>query len=282
MEQSDPAASSSQSASATNTLAALIPAYNPGATLQLTLESIASQPVLCEIFVVDDGSDPAIELPDQINNKRIHLMRIESNTGIANALNTGLREILARGFEFLSRHDCGDIDHPERLTTQLKYLQDNPAVALLGTSVDFCSDDGDLYFRFIAPQTTAAVVRKMAFSAAVVHPSCMFRAQALRQVGLYSDAYPHAEDYELFFRLLERYEAHNLSRVLLRSAYAPEGISISNRRSSLNSRLRLQLRYFRVTKWQSYVGVLQTLALVLIPYRFVSQMKGRLFFRRPR
>ena len=255
-------------------LAALIPAWNCGDALFKTLESICAQPVDCEIFVVDDGSVPAIELPPVLGNKLVHLIRLEPNQGITAALNAGLDRIIQSGFEFISRHDCGDIDRPDRLRQQLDFLVQHEQVMLVGSSVDFSTADGHTRFFFRAPPTRRQVLRKMRYSAAVVHSSCVFRARVFKEVGVYSHLYEHAEDYELFFRVLKNFDVRNIPDVLVTASYNVKGISIRNRRTSLYSRLKVQLKYFDPWSIHSYLGVLQTLILNFVPYSVVSFFKS--------
>jgi glycosyltransferase involved in cell wall biosynthesis len=262
------------SESRTVALAALIPAWNPGEALTATLNSLAVQPVECEIFVVDDGSDPAIELPESIGGKPIHLIRLEHNQGITAALNTGLKLILERPFEFIARHDCGDIDHIDRLKLQLDYIRQHEDVMLVGSAVNFNTPNGRLQYTFNAPRTQAQIERKMRYSAAIVHSSCMFRASVFAKIGLYSDRYPHAEDYDLFFRLLANHEIRNLPDILVTASYSKGSISMSNRQASLMSRLKLQLKYFNPFTIHSYFGVFQTVGLCMVPYRIVSLFKS--------
>lgn len=259
-------------------IAVLIPAFNPRDGLLNTLRAVGAQSVACEIFVVDDGSHPAIALPDQIGGKPIHLIRQEPNQGITAALNTGLRAILERPFEFIARGDCADVDHLERLDRQRAFLKRHTEVMLVGSSVRFDTPNQGMQYVFDAPPSPVEIKRRIHYSAAVVHPTCMFRAEAFRELGLYSDQYPHAEDYELFFRFMNHgYSIQNLAQVLVTAAYNPGSISMSNRRASLKSRLRLQLAYFDPFFAHSYLGVLQTLALWIMPYSFVCWMKSKPF-----
>ena len=241
-----------------------------------TLNSLAVQPVECEIFVVDDGSQPAIELPEELGGKPVNLIRLEQNQGITAALNTGLKAILARPFEFISRHDCNDIDHIDRINSQLTFLRQHEEVMLVGSSVTFNTPNAQVQYVFEAAESQAQIERRMRYSAAIVHSACMFRAEAFRKVGLYSDKYPHAEDYDLFFRLMDRYQIRNLPQILVTAGYFKGSISMFNRHASLMSRLKLQLKYFDPVSVHSYLGVLQTFGLYVMPYRLVSLLKAAL------
>ena len=258
-------------------LAILLPAYAPGPRLATTLESIAAQDIACEIFVVDDGSAVPVQVPARVGQHLVHLIRLEENGGIARALNVGLEAILARAdFEYIARHDVGDVDLNDRLRRQLEFLDANPAVAIVGSSARWVDARGVERFEFKARSGHGAITRKMRYSAALVHSSCMFRESAMRQLGRYSEDYDCAEDYELFFRFLRDFEVANLPDALVQADYNPDGISLSRRRRSLHSRLRLQLRFFAPLSIHSYFGVCQTLGLFVIPYGLVSRLKRAL------
>jgi hypothetical protein len=115
----------------------------------------------------------------------------------------------------------------------------------------------------------------------LIHPAVMFRASVVDTVGMYSTAYPMAEDYEFFCRIARRHRVANLSETLLVTRYDPRGLSITRRRTQLRSTLRVQLSYFRATEWASYYGVLKTLGRFVVPYSWITMAKGIIGRRRP-
>lgn len=260
-------------------IAVLLPVYNSHGRLARTLASIEAQSPRCEIFVVDDGSDSPVQLPARIGEHLVRVIRFESNRGITSALNAGIRHILdpTHGpFDYVARHDAGDIDVPDRLARQVAFLEAHRDVHLVGASARFVDGSGHERFVFHAPHSDGAIRRKMRYSAAIVHSSCMFRMSALRSFCKYSQRYPYAEDYELFFRLMRHGKLANIDEVLVSAEYNPNGISIGKRRRSLMSRLRLQARFFSPISLHSYLGVMQTLALFAVPYGLVSRAKRAL------
>ncbi len=260
---------------ASTRVASLLPAWNPGERLDRTLSSIAAQDIPCEIFLVDDGSVPALRPPSRAGSHPIHLIRLERNEGIASALNAGLAQIMDQGFDYVARHDVGDVDVADRLSRQVAFLNTHPEIVLVGSSAEFYSEGGEL-FTFKAPVGDDAIRRQMCYSAALVHSTCMFRPEALREMGRYSESDDCAEDYELFFRMNQRFKLENLPEVLVRAEYNIDGISISRRRQSLVSRLRLQWRFFEPRCLHSYLGVLQTALLFVAPIRLVALIKRAL------
>jgi len=257
-------------------VAVLIPAFNANDKLIRTLKSIWAQDTPCEIFVIDDGSDIPIKITVPDSAHKTHVIRLNRNQGIVNALNVGLETILDAGFDYIARQDAGDIDLSHRLERQSQFLDANPGVNLVGSSVDFIDGGGNIKFSFTAVTGEGNLQNRMRYSPAFIHPSIMMRASALRDIGFYSHKAPHAEDYDLFFRLARHGGVNNIRETLVVTEYDPHGISMGKRRSSLASRLMLQIRYFDLRNLHSFLGVVQTCVLLCLPYEIVVQLKTHL------
>lgn len=87
-------------------VALLIPHYNDRDGLPKSVGSIDESGVV-DLFIVDDGSaDITREAEIRAAFKsagKTCLIRLSKNSGVAAALNAGLREILRRGYEYVAR-----------------------------------------------------------------------------------------------------------------------------------------------------------------------------------
>jgi len=101
----------------------IVPAYNAGATIGATLDSIRAQThTNLEVLVIDDGSTDAtaeIVLHHASIDPRIRLIR-QSNEGVAAARNRGIAE--ARG-EYLAPIDADDLWRPDKIERQMQVLR---------------------------------------------------------------------------------------------------------------------------------------------------------------
>lgn len=253
-------------------LAVLIPVFNAQGDLERTLASLDQQNEAFDIFVVDDGSKPPISLTRSCRH-RVEMITLATNRGIEAALNAGLDRILADRYAFVARQDSGDLDLGERLAHQRAWLDRHPDVALVGAWVDFVDRDGQRIFAFTPPTGTKGIRRRMRYSPAFIHPATMMRTAALRAIGPYSDRYPLAEDYELFFRLVAHFACANLPEVLVRKEENPASLSVARRKRSLRSRIRIQLTYFDWISVHSYLGLLYSLLLYVVPYPLLMRVK---------
>jgi hypothetical protein len=193
----------------------LLAVHDGGAFLHEAVASILAQTFEdFELLIVDDAStDGAVEaLPP---DPRVRILRNETNIGQIPSLNRGLRD--ARG-AYVARIDHDDLSQPRRLERQVALLDAEPAVALAGTWVDIISSNGriwgnlrprlDSFAEFAAQVVTAHIF--------LVHPSLMFRRDAVLDVGGFDETLSAAEDQELYRRLvLARREARVVPETLV-------------------------------------------------------------------
>jgi glycosyltransferase involved in cell wall biosynthesis len=256
-------------------IAVLIPVFNQLDDLIRTLESVDSEAADLEFFVVDDGSTPAIDISQHRFVHPTHLISLTHNRGCAFARNAGLEQIVARGFDYVALQDAGDVDVGERMAKQARLLDQNPGIAVVGAWGEYVDLDGELLYVYKPPSRSREIRARMSFSSAFVHPACMMRVSALKTIGYYDTSYPNSSDYELLFRLTRRFESANLPEVLIKKENNPASLSLGKRRRGLKYRLRAQLTYFRFQSLRSYLGVMTTLAFILIPYRIILAIKER-------
>lgn len=260
----------------TELLVVLIPVHNDAVGVVRSLKSIrsAAHPVPTITVIVDDGSHPPLlaSVPGGALDD-CTVVRLATNAGIEAALNEGLLEARRRGATYVARLDAGDTMSPERLTKQYAVMCRSPEIGLVGSSAVFVNDADFPLFLFQVPPTDRLIRRRMRINSCVPHPTAMMRVSVLDVVGDYSARYPAAEDYELFMRMLSYCQAACVEEPLVVKVQSEHGISMTKRRTQLKSRLRVQLRYFAMSRWESYAGVAVTLALFLVPARLLGSAK---------
>ena len=262
------------------TVAVLVPVLDDRGTLASTLRSLDHDDVQVVVVVVDDGSTTPLAGLQAYTRHELVTLRHDANRGIEHALNTGLEYIQRRGIPYVARLDNGDRCLPGRLAKQLAFLQVNAAVHLVGCGVEWRDDAGRSRFTRVFPRPHERILAALHHTTALIHPSVMFRTSVVDTVGVYSTRYPAAEDLELFWRIARRHRVANLPETLLVTRFDPLGVSIRRRRRQLASTLRIQLRYFDPTGWESYFGIAKTLGRFLVPYAWLVAGKRALGMRR--
>jgi glycosyltransferase involved in cell wall biosynthesis len=258
-------------ARASKRLAILIPVFNDQAGLERALESLAADGEEFTVYVVDDGSNPPMSIPDGLPY-RVHLIRQEPNQGITAALNLGLAQIAADGYDYIARLDAGDLSLPGRLAAQAAFLDDHPEHALVGTATRQVDVSGRVLYDYHPPAEHRNVVRGLRYQAALVHPSIMLRLEAVQACGMYDNRFPGGEDYDLFFRLAKTYKLANLQSVYVVKEINPSSIT-SRRRERQLGRLRLLAWHFDHRSVHSYLGIVANALAVVVPRRLIFGLR---------
>ncbi|MCM3729100.1 glycosyltransferase family 2 protein [Neobacillus cucumis] len=109
-----------------------IPMYNGEEYIQEALDSIINQTYKnLDILVVDDGStDNSNKIVSSYNDPRIRLLVNETNKGLPYTRNLGVKE--AKG-KYLAIMDADDIALPDRIEKQVKYMEENIDIDVVGT-----------------------------------------------------------------------------------------------------------------------------------------------------
>ena len=195
----------------------LIRAHLDSPFLLEALESIANQSTTFpfEILLALDRATP--HLMDQIEVFRSrcpdsHLRLFEhSSTGIASRLNALTSHAT---YDFLCILDSDDRMLPTRIDKQVKFLLSNPTCAVFGSAISVIDQNG----KKIGEKgfsTSPEIIRENKYShLPIAHPSAAIRKNALISIGGYRDFYFPSEDYDLWLRLLDRYELSNSSEIL--------------------------------------------------------------------
>lgn len=217
----------------------LMPVYDGERYLREAMDSILAQSWRdLELLVMDDGSrDSSAEIASSYRDPRVRLHRNPRNLGLVVTLNAGLE--LARSV-YVARMDADDIAHPRRVERQVRFLDANPGIAVLGTGVrNFGGARGGWTMRH-AP---AAVRARLLFDCAISHPTVMMRAEVLRRHGLrYDPSYAHAEDYALWAAVAEHADVANLRARLLRYRTHERQVSKTHSAAQLLSTRRIHER----------------------------------------
>ena len=193
----------------------LIPIYNGKDYLVESIASILKQKYHnLEIIIINDGStDDSQQLIEKFDDMRIKSIQ-QSNQGLAATLNRGIA--LASG-KYIARQDQDDLSHPNRILSQLKYMESHPECVLLGTWAQIMETD-KLANRFHYHPIDEPTLRyQLLFNNPFVHSSVLLRRSALLQVGGYTtdpERQP-PEDFELWSRLSRLGSIANIGEVLL-------------------------------------------------------------------
>lgn len=163
--------------------------YNDPDYLRPAIDSILQQTFKdFEFIIVDDGStDNTPNILKSYTDKRLRII-IQANAGPGAAANTGIR---ASSAQYIARLDADDIAAPNRLETQIEFLDTHPDCVLIGGLMEFITADDKKIFVQDVPLQSEDILRALkAGTCPFIHSSVMFRRDAAIKAGLYnSDIY---------------------------------------------------------------------------------------------
>jgi len=171
----------------------IMPAYNAQRFIHSSIKSIQRQTMEdWELIVVDDGStDGTAQIVQKIIDRRIRLIRQD---------NAGPESARQRGFdgcstEYVARMDADDEMAPDRLGSQVKYLDSHPDVVAVGGQVMYLSEDGRRHgFASSWPLEHEDILKLLfAMKGAFCNPTIMCRRETQAQVKTTSRGGPGAD-----------------------------------------------------------------------------------------
>jgi glycosyltransferase involved in cell wall biosynthesis len=227
----------------------LMPCYNAAETLDIALESLASQTLTdFEVVVIDDGSQDATPQILAEWARRDSRFRVcpQPHQGIVTALNSGLAACRA---VYVARMDADDRCHPERLARQAAFLDDHPEAAVVSCLVEGfpAGQVGEGYRIYMdwlnSLVSNEAIQREIFVESPLAHPSVVFRKDWVERVGGYQErGWP--EDYDLWLRLyLIGAQFAKVPEVLFAWREHPERLTRTDGRYSLENFLRIKAYY---------------------------------------
>jgi glycosyltransferase involved in cell wall biosynthesis len=192
-------------------LTVLMAVYNGEKYLKTAIESILCQDFKdFDFIIIDDGSlDNTHSIINQFNDSRIKYFKNKKNIGLSASLNYGIE--LASS-EFIARMDADDISLPNRLSKQIKFLEDHDEYGLVGSWIQEL--DSKKIYKY--PSNNFAIKNTFLSQNCIAHPTVMFRKSEMIKYGLqYDTEFKYAQDYDLWIRCQKHFKIGNIEEVLL-------------------------------------------------------------------
>lgn len=220
----------------------VIPAYNAGAYITRTLDSILSQSLEdFECLVIDDGStDNTAELVNSYQDQRIRLFRQANSGGPAAPRNVGLENARA---DYIFIFDSDDIMLPDKLKITVAALDAHLDVDMAFTNFQSIDENGDLlnsnyleeydsFWRLLPTKSTDFNLLGIdALFDAIIHvnfigtSSVALRRSALGEEHRFDQRLKNSEDRLFWTRFLKQHKAIFINRVLHQYRILDTGIS---------------------------------------------------------
>lgn len=194
----------------------LMATYNAEKTLDVAIESVLNQTyqnwqfIICDDCSTDGTYNKLLEYKEKYPDKFI-IIQNEKNSKLAYSLNHCLK--YADG-EYIARMDADDISLPERFSKQVEFLNSNPDIAVVGTSMIRFDENGD-FGELKSYQNPDKYILKTAVP--YFHATIMMRKEAMDEIGGYTvlKRTERGQDLDLWFKFYAKgFEGSNLEESL--------------------------------------------------------------------
>lgn len=247
----------------------LLSVHNGARDLPKTLESIYGQTDKhWELIVVNDASNDATETLLVAAAKRFP----EKVKILTNSTNLGLTKSLIRAAEiaegeWLARIDNGDTYAPQKLGKQRAFLVQHPEVVLLGCAHVNRSENPRQERTIYPPETDAHIRKTILKRNPFAHSAVLMKKSVYQQAGGYDATVRYAQDYDLWFRMIQHGKAANLSEVLCVRTLEPNSISYQKQNEQMRQCLKIRWQYMNKKNPLHYLCLLEPLGVLLTPVR---------------
>jgi glycosyltransferase involved in cell wall biosynthesis len=155
-----------------------------------------------EILIVDDGSTDALTLSvlEKLNKiKNITVVYCPVNLGTSNVLNIGHDLIKT---EWIALMGSDDISLPHRFRKQLRHLEDNPDIDVLGTNLyTFYHEDTKRPSVWTSKKPYMETLEDQSYGWLTNHGTVFYKNQAVKDIGGYNLACRRGQDVDLWKRM---------------------------------------------------------------------------------
>jgi glycosyltransferase involved in cell wall biosynthesis len=177
----------------------IMPAYNAARFIGPAIKSVLSQTYKnFELIIVDDGStDNTSDIVNSFQDHRIVLIRNAQNMYSARSRNIGID---ASKGKYIALCDADDLYMPQRLEKQMKYLEDHPAIDIIGCSSYIMNETGYISGVLATNEINHYdIPRSIIRQSPIGHAMLMAKTEWMRTYK-YRTKYRLAQDRELFLR----------------------------------------------------------------------------------
>jgi glycosyltransferase involved in cell wall biosynthesis len=172
------------------------------------------------LVIVIDG-----EVPDSVNsflldldheNNNLILLQNTENCGLSVSMNLIIDLFVKTNTQYFFRMDADDISTTSRISKQISFFEQNPAVDIVGTALTEINEVGITVGVRMLPVNHDEIIRVLPKRCAINHPTVALRADVFRAGFRYRPQLKNTQDYFLWAELCANgYKFANLPEALL-------------------------------------------------------------------
>lgn len=191
----------------------IIPTYNSELTISRCIKSVVNQTYQnIEIIIIDDFSkDKTLEKINKFNLENLTIIKNDRNLGPSASRNKG---IIKSSGEYISILDSDDFIFPNKIETQVNFLNKNTEYSIIGSNVIINNGKQDiLSYR---KNSHREIINTILYYNPFCHSSVIFKKKDFLKTDMYKERIFFGEDHCLIVQLLKFGKGHNIQEFLVK------------------------------------------------------------------
>ena len=250
----------------------LMPNYNCEKYISEAIESILKQTYKnFEFIIIDDFStDNSWKIIKKYSkkDKRIKCFRNEKNLQIVKTLNFGLTKCIGK---YIARMDSDDISLKNRLKVQVEFLERNKKFVGCGTNLEMFWNKKKNTIKRLYEFKYKSLYKNRLIKSPFAHPAIMIKSEIYKKYK-YDENFLYCEDWELWLKILKKYEMINLNKNLyLYRQFDTQTKFLKTKRTIYNC-IRLRFKYMSLRDYfnlKLIIRILIEFILLFLPKKFI-------------
>lgn len=173
---------------------------------------------------------------ESFSDNRIVLIRNNHRLGFSASLNVALDTACG---QYIARMDDDDISAPDRLEKQVRFLDLNPSISVVGSWIHVFGREDRVERR---PEKHEELLVWAIKENPMFHPTIMIRKADMDQHRFQYDPMWFTEDYDLWLRMMQKLKFANIPEELLYFRASIQNTTVNKAQNVLDSHLRLMQR----------------------------------------
>jgi len=223
----------------------LMPNYNCEKYLDEAINSVLKQTYTnFEFIIIDDASTDNswnIIKKHSKQDKRIKAFKNKKNRGIVFSRNKAFEKSSSKS-KYYAIFDSDDISFQKRLQKQVEFLERNKDYGIIGSNLLIIDENSKKIGTRKYKNKFSVEDASMFIKSPLAQPSAMINKKFLKELR-YSNEFEVAEDWDLWFRLLQRCKGANIATPLLKYRItSTQSKNYKLKRTIINS-LKIRFKY---------------------------------------
>lgn len=230
----------------------IMTAKNTERFIDEAIESVLKQTYTnIELVVVDDAStDRTTEIIKSWAKKDARIKTIFNTKSVLPPEARNMAASISHG-KYLAILDSDDISLPERATKQVEFMESHPEIGAAGSHAEIIDVEG----KYIITKKKNCDISTIRFASLLqcqfIHSSVIIRKELFQKLGGYRPEYMHAEDYDLYTRILQNCDMTNIDEVLIKFRANSGGVTSTNDSSKIQIENSLKITRENISPYVS-------------------------------